>query len=132
MKRYLLSIPGMLFCACLWAAGLNNETVTIVCEGTVIQAQQLENGHLNFFESIQYEYQLTGVYTTSTQTERVTVRRYYLGNSREVEEITQENYKAMIKKYLPNAPELHKRLGKFGFRFENVRYMVQFYNKFRA
>ena len=129
MKQFLLialfSISGI-------AAGVSNEPVTILCEGRAIEARQLEKGDVNFFESTYYENQLISVHPTSIQTEQVMVRRYFLGNSLEVEEVTHENYKALIKKYLPNAPELHKRLGKFGFRFENVRYMVQFYNKFKA
>ncbi len=54
---------------------------------------------------------------------------FYIGTSNEVEQINSGNYKRMVKKYLPNAHELHKRLGKRGFRFENLPSMILYYNK---
>lgn len=54
---------------------------------------------------------------------------YYIGTDLEVEAITVNNYKRLVKQYLPNATELHRRLGKRGFRFENLPSMVLYYNK---
>lgn len=132
MKRLLFISCTLLLSTVVFGRTTNTNPITIICGGKAIQAKQLEKGSVNFFESTHFENHLVSVHPTSLQTERVTINRYFLGNAQEVEEVTTDNYKAMIKKYLPNAPELHKRLGKFGFRFENVRYMVQFYNKFKA
>ncbi|MEM1220511.1 MAG: hypothetical protein AAGH79_16435, partial [Bacteroidota bacterium] len=40
------------------------------------------------------------------------------------------NYKKCIRRYLPEAQDLHRRLGKRGFRYKNVPQMIRFYNRF--
>lgn len=54
---------------------------------------------------------------------------YYIGFNKEVEEINSRNYKQLIKKYLPEVKDLHQRLGKRGFRYENIPSMILYYNK---
>lgn len=54
---------------------------------------------------------------------------FYIGTGKEVEQINPGNYKRLVQKYLPQATELHKRIGKRGFRFENLPSMVLYYNK---
>lgn len=132
MKRLIFISFALLLGTAALGSTTPSDPVTIICDGRAIQAKLLEKGSVNFFESTHFENQLVSVHPTSLQTEQVPINRYFLGNDQGVEEVTSDNYKAMVKKYLPNAPELHKRLGKFGFRFENIRYMVQFYNKFKV
>lgn len=111
----------------------NNGMKFITVNGTTFQAEHLEEGAINYYRSIVYEVDLVasrnGMYL---QQEKTPVERCFLGNDEMLEEVTSDNYKQLIKKYLPEAKELHKRLGRLGFRFENVRYMVQYYNKFKA
>lgn len=65
----------------------------------------------------------------STTITTIDVDLFYIGTSNEVEQINSGNYKRLVKKYLPNAPDLHQRLGKRGFRFENLPSMILYYNK---
>ena len=65
----------------------------------------------------------------STTITTLEVDLFYIGTNNEVEQINSGNYKRMVKKYLPNAQELHQRLGKRGFRFENLPSMILYYNK---
>ena len=58
--------------------------------------------------------------------------RFFIRHENEIVEVTPLNYKKLIVNCLPDAPELHKRLGKRGFRFENLPYMIAFYNKFKT
>ena len=61
----------------------------------------------------------------------VTHFRHYIGRE-EIEEIRPENYRILIEKYLVNAPELHEKLGRLGFRYENVPSMIIFYNRHKS
>lgn len=56
-------------------------------------------------------------------------KEYYIGQNRQVELITEKNFKSILKKYLVSSPEIHDRLGKRGFRFENLPFMILFHNK---
>ena len=106
--------------------------VHLYLNGQIIAARHLEQGRINFYYSIQYEEKISMAESGySFHREKIRVERYYIGAGQQIEEIDSYNYKELIRKYMPNAPELHKRLGKLGFRFENVQYMVQFYNKFK-
>lgn len=111
----------------------NNGLVPLYVNGNVIQAEHLEKGLINFYRSVSYEINWTssrnGMYAAE---EKIQVERFFLGAGDVLEEVTSYNYKFLIKKYLPKAKELHKRLGQVGFRFENVRYMIQYYNKFKG
>ena len=57
--------------------------------------------------------------------------RYFIGGEI-VEEINLDNYRPLIKKYLVNAPELHQKLGRSGFRHENIPSMIVYYNRFKS
>ena len=57
------------------------------------------------------------------------VNLFYIGTSKQVEQINSGNYKRLVKKYLPHAYDLHQRLGKRGFRFENLPSMLLYYNR---
>ncbi len=55
--------------------------------------------------------------------------RYWIGSA-VVTEVNSANYKSAVRMYMPEAKDLHKRLGKAGFRFENLPSMVIYYNRF--
>lgn len=98
----------------------------------LVPAQHIVKGPVNLFvySYVRPETIDTGLRVVSAGT--VEEYRYFLGVNGEVVEINSSNYKKMIKRYLPNAKHLHKRLGKVGFRFQNISSMVEFYNNFRA
>jgi hypothetical protein len=131
MKKLLLLLTPLLLGISKLEA--NNGGVTLHFKGAIIQAEQLEKGAVDYYHSIGYETKVIPMGSGHFfEREKVRIERYFLRTGDALEEITPYNYKEMIKKYLPNAPELHKRLGKFGFRFENVRYMIQYYNRFKS
>lgn len=110
----------------------NNDVVMIRIGNGYVAADHIVKGPLNLFV---YTYDRpetidTGLRVVPAGT--VTEQRFFLGVDGEVIEITSSNYKKMIKRHLPNAKHLHKRLGKVGFRFQNLSSMVQFYNNFRV
>lgn len=98
----------------------------------LVAAQHIVKGPLNLFV---YSYLRPETIDTGLREIPAGVvqeQRFFLGVNGEVVEVTSGNYKKMIKRYLPNAKHLHKRLGKVGFRFQNLSSMVEFYNNFRA
>lgn len=132
MKVLTAIISTLLMIHSLSTAGANGP-VHLYINGHIIEAKQLEKGAINYYSSMQYEDNVIQSEPVSFfEKEQIRVQRYFIGTENALEEITSYNYKELIRKYLPNAPDLHKRLGKKGFRFENIRYMIRFYNKFRA
>lgn len=110
----------------------NNDVVMIRVGNGYVAADHIVKGPLNLFV---YSYERpetidTGLRVVPAGTVRE--QRFFLGVNGEVIEITSGNYKKIIKRHLPNAKDLHKRLGKVGFRFQNISSMVEFYNNFRA
>ena len=98
----------------------------------LVAAQHIVKGPLNLFV---YSYLRPETIDTGLREIPAGVvqeQRFFLGVNGEVVEITSGNYKKMIKRHLPNAKYLHKRLGKVGFRYQNLSSMVEFYNNFRA
>ena len=57
--------------------------------------------------------------------------RYFIGGD-VIEEINFDNYRPLIKKYLANAPEILQKLGRSGFRYENIPSMIVYYNRFKS
>lgn len=62
---------------------------------------------------------------------RMVKYRYFIGGDA-IEEINLDNYRQLIKKYLANAPEIHQKLGRSGFRHENIPSMIVYYNRFKS
>ena len=56
---------------------------------------------------------------------------YFLGKE-EVVKVTKKNYKRILKNYFQNAPEWRNRIGKMGFRYENIEWLVSSYNRHHA
>lgn len=114
------------------AAGANNDLVMIRVDNGLVAAEHMVKGPLNLFvhSYLRPETIDTGLRVVAAGT--VKEQRFFLGLNGKVVEITSSNYKKMIKRYMPNAKHLHKRLGKVGFRFQNLSSMIEFYNNFRA
>lgn len=131
IKNIFVLLIGFLFSTILLA---NNEPVEVMKkEGNkkeVAVMYSVVDGSVKlFYEPTEVtEFTRTGEYDfTAIATQEIDI--FYIGTNEEVEQINAGNYKRLIKKHLPNALELHKRLGKRGFRFENVPSMVLYYNK---
>lgn len=108
----------------------NDDLVKIHYKGTDLLAKQLVKGHLNLFVSNQYEKKK--VFGPMYRKHKsVYVKRYFLQSGDKIEKVSPYNYKKVLKRFLPNAPELHRRLGKPGFRYENISSIVRYYNEFR-
>lgn len=130
-RLVLLSLVSLL----IWIPSeveANNDLVMIRVGGHLITAEHIVKGPLNLFVYAYFRPETidTGLRVVPAGT--VEEKRFFLGVNGEVIEITSSNYKKMIKRHLPNAKHLHKRLGKVGFRFQNLSSMIQFYNDFRA
>ena len=59
------------------------------------------------------------------------VKQYYMGTNQqeEVEYVINANFKKVAKKYFKDTPELAKKIGKRGFRYENLPFMILYHNK---
>lgn len=109
----------------------NDDLVKIHYKGTDVLAKHLVKGDMNLYVSNQYEEKkVFGPKYRKHKT--VYVKRYFLKFRNQVEKVTPYNYKKILKRYLPNAPELHRRLGKPGFRYENLPSIIRYYNEFRT
>lgn len=108
----------------------NDDLVKIHYKGSDVLAKHLVKGDMNLYVSNQYEEKkVFGPKYRKQKT--VYVKRYFLKFKDQIEKVTPYNYKKILKKCLPNAPELHRRLGKPGFRYENLPSIVRYYNEFR-
>lgn len=106
----------------------NNDPVTIKYQENEIEVTPLVSGAFKLF--LHHETKLVkGPQYRKSKT--VLVRRYYLKFNDQVEKITPYNYKKIIATHLSNAPDLHQKLGKPGFRYENIPSMVNYYNQFK-
>jgi|GEM_PF-7127203 len=110
----------------------NNDLVMIRVGNNLLKAEHVVKGPLNLYV---YTYMKAETIDTGLRTVAAGVseaKRFFLGVDSKIVEISPSNFKRAIKQYLPNAKYLHKRLGKVGFRFENLASMVKFYNNFRT
>ena len=132
MKTFLSGFIFMLSLSALQAHSALNDRVMIRVDNGFVMADHKVKGPLNLYvhRFLKQNFIETGFRTVAAG--RVKAERFFLGVGGEVVEITPTNYKKKIKKYLPNAPALHKRLGRSGFRFENLSSMIKFYNDFRV
>lgn len=108
----------------------NDDLVKLHYNGQDLKAKHLVKGHLNLYVSYQFaEKKVTGPQYRKGKTRFV--KRYFLKVEHHVEMISPYNYKKVLKKHMPNAPELHRSLGRIGFRYENIPSITRFYNEFR-
>lgn len=125
-----MALGGLLLLSTL--VGANNDLVMIRVENNLLKAEHVVKGPLNLYV---YSYLKAETIETGLRTVAAGVseaKRFFLGVEGKIVEISPSNFKKTIKQYLPNAKYLHKRLGKVGFRFENLASMIKFYNNFRV
>ena len=108
----------------------NGLTKIIVNNGSVIWAEPIVAGFVSLYRE--------PVHPANANTDQVMgsfgtapAHRYWVGKQRFVQ-INNTNYKNVIKTQLDEAGDLHKKLGKKGFQFENVPSMIVYYNHFYA
>ncbi len=132
MKTLLGSFILLLSFSTLQAHSPENDPILIPVDNGFVMAEHRIKGPVNLFvhSFLKQDFIDTGLRVVAAGT--IKEERYFLGVEGNVIEITPANYKKKIKKYLPNAPALHKRLGRPGFRFENLNSMIKFYNDFRV
>lgn len=130
---YLLCLMvGILPLAGTYGQGIaGREMVNTQIDGFPVVAKKMLEGGVTLFVGTIVEDQWVSVDPYTVEVERVEVERYFVESNGELILLTPSNYKKIIKTYLPEAPELHQRLGRRGFRYENIPQMVAFYNRFR-
>lgn len=98
----------------------------LTATGEVIWAEPIIEGFLNLYrEPVQVDVNNQAM----TNTDLSSVYNYWIGK-RYMVKITNSNYKEVVKDQLTGAKDLHRKLGKVGFRFENLPSMVLYYNHF--
>ena len=112
----------------------NNDPVLVKVidanEGHTIFMLPEINGPVQLFSIARQIKEIIPVNGVSFQKVVMNVRRdYYIGHDNEVELITGSNFKKLTKKYFKSSPEILERIGKRGFRFENLPFMILFHNK---
>ena len=132
MKNALSILSIFVFICTLSHLQASDEIVKIKYGGVDLYVEHLVKGDLNLFLNQQLEKQVLQKPENQYETALVNVKRYFIGVEDKIIEITPLNYKQMIKKYLPHAPDLHNKLGKEGFQFENIKELFTFYNEFRV
>lgn len=96
-------------------------------DGEMVDVQPMITGEIGLYRRA---FQRKNIDHMGEVTE-ITWYRFYIGSDK-IEEITPKNYRVLIKKHLKDAPELHRKLGRFGFRFVNVPSMIMYYNRFKS
>ena len=108
----------------------NDDLVKIHYQGDDLLAKQLIKGHLDLYVSNQHEKKR--VFGPRYRKQRTAfVKRYYLKCGKKMGKISPYNFKKVVNNFLTNAPELLQRLGRPGFRYENISSIIRFYNTFR-
>lgn len=132
MKTLLGSFLFLLSFSTLQANSPEPSPIMIQVDNGFLMAEHIIKGPVNLFvhSFLKQDFIDTGLRVVAAGMTKQ--ERYFLGIEGNVIEITPGNYKKKIKKYLPNAPALHKRLGRPGFRFDNLSSMIKFYNDFRV
>ena len=107
------------------------DTVQAVVGGQAVIAMKVLDGGIPLYECTIVEEQIEASNPFAVAIEQVKVKRFFVGVQEGLVPITPKNYKKVIKQHLPEAPELHQKLGRRGFRYENIPQMIEFYNRFR-
>ena len=130
MKKLSILSAILIFCSHYAESFIDTTSVQIGKEK--MAAYHVVKGQINLYAVIEYETVVDSENGNYFVTKEEPFLVYYLKVHDEMIHVHPSNYKKVVRKYLPNAPYLHKRLGKVGFRFESLRYMVEFYNKHRT
>ena len=132
--NFSLLFFGLLFGTTIFAN--NTEPIMVLKvegeEKKMAYMYQTVDGPIQLFFEIDevVEYQRDGINGFfAVGTRKVNYLYIGTGTGNEVERISPGNFRRLVRKYLPDATDLHKRIGKRGFRFENLPSMILYYNK---
>lgn len=133
MKKILLGI-AILFFSFGILLGTNNPTfLKKIKNSKETKLLLLEiDGPIQLFSKITDTYEIVEVNENSfREISTGVVKEYYIGTDKEevVEFVIPANFKKVAKKYFADTPELAKRIGKRGFRYENLPFMILYHNK---
>lgn len=135
MKKYKLKflaiLPILLFASThSWADHFELDSLLKQVDEKIIKAKKVIEGGLSLYECTILIDPKSGRNTNGIAIEPEFSQRFFVLVDEELVSLTPGNYKKKIKHLLPRALELHKRLGKRGFRYKNIPQMIQFYNQF--
>lgn len=133
MKKLFLSLIMLLFVSFVF--GNTNPIAVLKKEKNskvpVLMIQEID-GVIQLYSTVKEVYETVVVNEDHIrQVKTGIIKEYYIGNNSTevVEMIIPGNFKKVAKKYFSNTPELAKRIGKRGFRYENLPFMILYHNK---
>ena len=110
----------------------NNPPTTLEVDGKVLPAEHTINGKIDLY-TVYFPEEKIVVVNGQVQVRKVYNKlRYCLVIGSEIKVLTPYNYKRMLKRCLPNATYLHRQLGKTGFQYQNIVYMIEYYNSYKV
>lgn len=112
-------------------AGTSDFILKVIIDGNEIVLKKVIEGEAALYRQAYQDedlFETLGILSPVYETKYC----YFIGNDEGIEAIYSGNYKELIPQYLKNAPELYSRLGRNGFRFENLPSMIIYYNRFKA
>lgn len=110
----------------------NSKEVVVNLSGQRLKLLQETSGLLILFSHTYMQREVRQVSHHFEELVETEQQRYFLFLRGNLLEVTPHNYRSVVREYLPLATDLHKRLGKRGFRYENLVQMVDYYNTFKA
>jgi len=133
MKKITFCLAILFSCGILW--GTNNPIAVIKKDKNSKNSKLLFleiDGSIQLFSKVIETYELIESNENSfNEVKTGVIKEYYIGmkQEEEVELIIAANFKKLAKKYFVDTPELAKRIGKRGFRYENLPFMILYHNK---
>ena len=106
------------------------DTLLSQVDEQIIKAKKVVEGGISLYECTIVIDPLSGRDTNGIAIEPEFAKRFFVLIKGEFISLKPGNYKKFIRHYLPEARDLHRKLGKRGFRYKNVPQMIQFYNQF--
>ena len=133
MKKILLGI-GILFFSFGILSSTNNPVILKKTKNSKeLTLLLLEiDGPIQLFSKVTDTYEIVEVNENSfREISTGVIKEYYIGTDKEevVEYVIPANFKKVAKEYFADTPELAKRIGKRGFRYENLPFMILYHNK---
>lgn len=135
MKSYtllsLLILLSLQIAVAFPSSGVSKDSTSkMMIDGNEIVLEKIIEGKVALYRQAYQDedlFETLGILSPAYETKY----RYFIGGE-EIKAIDGGNYKKLIRQYLKNAPELHNRLGRNGFRFKNLPSMIMYYNRFKA
>jgi len=133
MKKILIGLTMLFSCGIL--LGTNNPIAVLKKEkgSKKIKLLLLEiDGPIQLFSKVVDTYEWVEVNDNNFREVKTgVIKQYYIGanDKEEVEYVIHANFKKVAKKYFKDTPELAKKIGKRGFRYENLPFMILYHNK---